>query len=208
MKYRYSVIGIFLGIYSVSSMGATVPIRQTDGISSITFWEATNGLTSYTFNVDSHQLMNRLNDPLSDTYNDFRGARTEYYDVFYSNADGSFNIDGAFVTIEAVFSFDLPNGGGLNLSEVFFNFDGQPSQHANIVTDYIFLGNNSDESTVLNAIDGDIYTYTTMGNTLGQSQRLSITVSAVPIPSPFVLFATTLGVMGLLGRRPNRATEA
>jgi hypothetical protein len=44
-----------------------------------------------------------LADPLDGTNHDIAGANTEYYDVFYSNANGSFNLDGEYLSIEGVF---------------------------------------------------------------------------------------------------------
>ena len=53
--------------------------------------------------------------------------------MFYSNADGTFNLNGSYLTIEAVYAFGKPAGGGLNINEVYLNFAAQPSTHATSV---------------------------------------------------------------------------
>lgn len=57
------------------------------------------GPSPKTFGVNSSELTTRLSDPLSSSNNDFFGVSGhEYYDVFYSDSDGRFNVEGDFVT--------------------------------------------------------------------------------------------------------------
>lgn len=44
------------------------------------------------------------------------------------------------------------------------------------VASYVALGDNEDETTVDNCIDNDLKTHTTMGNTVGQTERLRVTL--------------------------------
>jgi hypothetical protein len=162
-----------------------IPIRQIPGLQSLTFWERTGEVPiPNTFPVSSPQLETRLNE-LHLSSRDFTGASTEFYDVFYSNADGTVNRDGAYVTVEAVWNQALPTGGGLNIAEVQLNFvpGGKPPVFGNTVTSFVGLGDNFVPASVPNAVDGNLQTHTRMGNTVGQSQRLRITIG-FPQPEP------------------------
>ena len=154
------------------------PVRELPNLASITFYERTGGTepTPYTFIVDGPELTVRLPDPLTEASHDIPGATSEYYDVYYSELDGSFALDGSYLTISGVFLQALPAGGGLNLAEIGLNFDGAPPEFGNWVASYVALGDNKDESSVDNCIDGDLQTHTTMGNTVGSSERLRLTL--------------------------------
>src|SRR5512136_2066101 len=152
-----------------------VPVHDISELVSITFWERTGGSgpTPYTFGVDSAQLTTRLVDPLGTGNSDFGGVPGhEFYDVFYSDVNGAFDVNGEYLTIEGVFDVGFPAGGGLNLAEIGLNFSGTPTEFGNWVASFVALGNNAIPSSVGLAIDGDLQTNTTMGNTIGQSERL------------------------------------
>lgn len=153
-------------------------VRLIPNLTSITFYERSGGAapTAYTFPVASPQLTTRLFDPLGAGNSDFGGAPTEYYDVFYSDADGTFNPNGEYLTIEGVFLQALPQGGGLNLAEIGLNFSSAPTEFGNFVASFVALGNNAIPGDVGNAIDNNLQTHTTMGNTIGQTQRLRVTL--------------------------------
>lgn len=163
----------------LSSEAQAIAVRDIPNLTSITFWERTGGIspTSYTFGINSPQLTTQLNDPLGIENSDFSGVvGSEFYDVYYSNADGTFNFDGEFLTISVIFNITLPAGGGLNLAEIGLNFTGEPSEFGNFVASFTALGDNVLPSTVGNAIDGDLLTHTTMGNTVGQTDKLHLTL--------------------------------
>jgi len=88
----------------VSTSVEAVPVRNITDLVSITFFERTGGSAPppFTFAKDSAQLTTRLSDPLGTSNNDISGASTEFYDVYYSDNDGTFNLDGGFVTISGV----------------------------------------------------------------------------------------------------------
>lgn len=155
-----------------------VPVRKLPNLASITFHERTGGSlpTPYTFLVDGPELTVRLADPLGDANADIKGASTEYYDVYYSNGDGEFNVDGSYLTISGVFGQALPAGGGLNLAEIGLNYVDASTEYGNYVASYVVLGDNSYEAGVPACIDGDLQTHTTMGNTVGSSERLRLTL--------------------------------
>lgn len=214
LRFAALAVGTALGVLSLAADPAEAdPIRSIPNLQSITFYEETDTLFEHTFAADSAQMTTRLSDPLSASNSDFVGAPTEDYDVYYSDADGTFNSDGSFITITAVYSAGLPWGGGLNIAEVALNFTSGPPDRATVVSSFVTLGDNSIPGDVGNAVDGNLNTWTTMGNTIGTDQRLSVTVGdftvgqftgVVPEPSGMVLMASAL--MGLLGfaRRAHR----
>lgn len=155
-----------------------LPVRLIPNLTGITFYERTGGVepTSYAFTVDGPELTKRLDDPLTDLNFDIAGASSEYYDVYYSNEDGTFNVDGSYLTISGRFEQALPAGGGLNLAEIGLNFEGAPTEFGNYLASYVALGDNKDETSVEKCIDGDLQTHTTMGNTVGTAERLRLTL--------------------------------
>jgi hypothetical protein len=154
-----------------------IPIKDIPGLTSITFWESTFAdPTQHTFATGSPQLTKRLNGALKTGNSDFESLPgIESYDVFYSNWDGAPNPKGWFVTIEADVNSSAPAGGGLNIARVDFNGTGQS---ADSVASFVALGNNAMPNDVGKAVDLDpnVLTDTTMGNTMGQTQRVRITV--------------------------------
>ena len=204
MKY-FKRLCIAIAILSCSFASKATPIRLLDGLESVTFFEQTGPLSSVTFLTESAQLTNRLN-TLNSASRDFIGATTEFYDVFYSDSDGLFDINGEFITISTIFNFALPFGGGLNITEVRLNFENSIFEFANVVSSFTSFGNNANPASVANAIDQDLATSTTLGNTIGQSQRLSLTLgfasstTAVPEPSNLLLFVPALALFGFYRR--------
>ncbi|MGE0868449.1 MAG: hypothetical protein AB7P03_07805 [Kofleriaceae bacterium] len=157
----------------------TRPVRTLPGLQGINFWERTGGTgpTKYAFTVDGPELTTHLADPMTVSSHDIPGAEGEFYDVYYSNSAGEFELDGPYLTISGVYLRGKPAGGGLNLSEIELVFAaGQGSEYGNVVTSYVALGDNKDESRVNACIDGDLQTHTAMGNTIGANQRLRLTL--------------------------------
>lgn len=152
-----------------------IPIKDVPGLTSITFWESTFAdPTQHTFATDGPELIKRLSGSLKTGNSDFESLPgMESYDVFYSNWDGAPNPSGWFVTIEADVNIGAPSGGGLNIARVDFNGTGQS---ADSVASFVALGNNAMPNDVGKAVDALTTTDTTMGNTLGQTQRLRVTV--------------------------------
>ena len=220
----FTLSGIAL-ILAQSSVQA-LPVQDIPNLTSITFWERTGGTapTPFTFGVDSLELTTILSDPLSTNNNDFHGVPgREFYDVYYSNSDGTFNLDGEFLTISGVFNATSPAGGGLNLAEIGLNFATGASEFGNFVASFTALGDNGFPETVIRAIDSDLLTHTTMGNTVGQTERLRVTLGflsssvpvAVPEPSSLLSFLIlgTLGTTSVFKRKlkssksPEKETE-
>ena len=207
--------GVLASASLYTSAANAAAVRTLADLESITFYERTGGTepTAYTFLKDGLELTTMLADPLSLTNNDISGASTEYYDVFYSDFDGSFNLDGEFLTISGVFQQVFPAGGGLNLAEIALNFSSGPVEYGNYVASFFAAGDNAYPGTVGNAIDGNLLTHTAMGNTSSSDQRLRVTlgflsssgpppVSNVPVPAAVWLFGTALaGFVGISRRR-------
>lgn len=175
--------GIFVG---AGGGGGQTPVRALPGLDSITFYERTGGdaPTPYTFTSNGPELTTQLADPLDVGNMDIPGASTEFYDVYYSDKEGVFDIDGSYLTISGVFGQALPAGGGLNLAEIGLNFTDAGTEYGNYVASSVALGDNAVEASVPNCIDGDLQTHTTMGNTVGQNQRLRLTLGFLSTSGP------------------------
>ena len=154
---------------------------KSDGAIGVRFdqlYERTGGVepAPFTFIVDGAELTVRLDDPLTNANFDIDGASGEFYDVYYSDADGGFQLDGSYLTISGTFGQTLPAGGGLNLAEIGLNFSDQSVEYGNYVASFVALGDNAAPENVDRAIDNDLQTHTTMGNTVGQVERLRVTL--------------------------------
>jgi hypothetical protein len=166
----------------------TYPVRMLPGLVSITFYERTGGVApdGFTFTVDGPELTVRLVDPLALGNFDIDGATGEFYDVYYSDIDGNFELDGRYLTISGRFPQPLPAGGGLNLAEIGLNFDDDQTEFGNYVASFVILGDNAaqPDGNSDNSIDGDLQTHTTMGNTAGSNERLRVTLGFLSSSGP------------------------
>jgi hypothetical protein len=166
----------------------TYPVRMLPGLVSITFYERTGGEApdAFTFLLEGGELTVRLDDPLAPGNFDIDGATGEFYDVYYSDQVGAFDIDGRYLTISGTFGQALPAGGGLNLAEIGLNFDDDETEFGNYVASHVILGDNAaqPDGNVENAIDGDLQTHTTMGNTVGSNERLRVTLGFLSSSGP------------------------
>lgn len=217
-RFPKQASGLLLVLLGVTGAAHAVAVRAIPDLVSVTFYERTGGVepSAWTFSVYGPELTTRLADPLSATNRDFFGVpTTEYYDVYYSDPDGTFNLDGEYLSIEGVYGGTSPGGGGLNLAEIALNFSGAPAEYGNFVASYLALGSNAFPQSVGNAIDGNLLTHTTMGNTVGTTQRLRVTLgflsssgpppSVVPIPAAGLLLLSSLAGIGWLARRKQLA---
>jgi hypothetical protein len=163
-----------------------IPVRALPGLTSISFYERTGGTepTEYEFAINGPELTVRLSDPLSDSNRDIPGATSEFYDVYYSDELGVFDIDGSYLTISGVFEMSLPAGGGLNLAEIGLHYTDASVEYGNYVASHVALGDNAEPADIGKCIDNDLQTHTTMGNTVGASERLRLTLGFLSTSGP------------------------
>ncbi|WP_096330793.1 hypothetical protein [Nannocystis exedens] len=154
-----------------------IPVKDIPGLMSITFYESTSGVMEFTFLVDGPELNNLLPDPLSNQNRDIEGTSVEFYDVYYSDVDGVFDPLGSYLTIAGSFGAKLPAGGGLNLAEISLNFANNEYEFGSYLASFVGLGDNYIMGSEPNAIDNNLDTHTTMGNTVDTpGQRLRVTL--------------------------------
>lgn len=153
-----------------------IPVRSLPGLLSVQVVEVTNSYYNRSFAPNSAEITTRLPDPLGSANRDYVGTPWEYYDVYYSNADGTYNIDGAYVTVDCKFDQNFA-GGAHNTAEVKLDF-GTSIETANILTHFVVNGTNYLPGTEVRVADGDPMTFTTLGNTYNMPTtfRLSVTV--------------------------------
>ena len=195
---QYIIPAVAATFLTFTASTQAAPVKSMPGLVSITFVEQTGSQSSFTYGVNSPELNMRLADPLSGTNQDFNGVSDENYDVFYSDSNGTFNVNGEYVSVEAVFP-RTQSGGGLNIAAIRYNFT-LGSVDANNLASYLQLGSNAIVGSELKAVDGNISTATTMGNTAGyptDARRLRLTVNLIPEPASFWL--VILGLGSLLG---------
>ena len=168
----------------VDAASEGIPVRKIPGLKSITYYETSGVVNSYEFLVAGPEMTAKI-PTLSETTHDIKGVDTEFYDVYYSDEAGNFDIDGKYLTIAGVFGFALPAGGGLNLAEISLNYEGKPAEFGNYVASFVALGDNAAAGSEKLAIDGDLKTCSTMGNTTGDPMKLlRITLGFVSSSGP------------------------
>lgn len=194
-----------------ASAAQAVPIRDLPGIGGVVVFERSGSQLSQLFWLpDSSVLTTRRSDRLSLQNTDFPSNANEFYDVFYSDADGTLNPNGAFLSVTAV--FDGAPDSGLNISGVqlnsVINFQSV-TEYASVVSSFVALGVDPASVNVDNALGNDLGTTTFLGHTAGQpaSARLRLTLGfestgetaamAIPEPPGLFLFAVGLGLFGL-----------
>jgi hypothetical protein len=161
-----------------------IPVRTIPGLKSITYYETSGVVNSYEFLVGGPEMTAKIA-TLSESQHDIKGVDTEYYDVYYSDDAGNFDIDGKYLTIAGAYGYALPAGGGLNLAEISLNYEGKPAEYGNYVASFVAVGDNASAGSEKLAIDGNIQTCSTMGNTTGDPTKLlRITLGFVSSSGP------------------------
>jgi hypothetical protein len=186
-------------ILSGTASASSTAFKDIPGLNSITFWEQTGDVTDHNFLVTSSELLNQLPGNLGSINKDFTGADDEFYDVFYSNADGSFNADGKYLTIECLYA-GHSSSGSMNINQIDLNFSGGKTAYANVLVNY-HPGTGYISGSELYAVDGIMTTTPMLGVSTGISDRLRLTVDYVPTPIPTAIWLFGSGLLGLLGIR-------
>jgi hypothetical protein len=200
-----STLCFSIALLTFFSIGETTngAIITTPGLLGVRFWEGTGGVVPFTFAPNSSEMTNQIGGALGPNNQDFAQIANENYDVFYSDANGTFNLNGNYVTVEAVYT-NPGGGGGLNLAAVDLVF-GSSILRADVLASWVGLGPNYAAGSEVLAVDADSpvpATLTTMGSTVPPVSHLRVTVTwskLVPEPSSCLLMITS--ICGLAIRR-------
>jgi hypothetical protein len=186
-------VGLLL-LTGAAGLAQATPIATLPGLVQVTVYERSlaGGPTAFSFAPNSAPILQRL--PVVDgVTNDFAGFTTEYYDLYYSDADGTPDPDGMYLTVDGLFG--LTSDAGYNIAEVVLDFGVGGTEFASEFTRVNSLGSFALPATAGNAIDGDLDTHTFLGDSTDQDNRLSMTfgfASSVPEPSSVLLIGASL----------------
>ncbi|MBL0006596.1 MAG: hypothetical protein IPP25_05250 [Saprospiraceae bacterium] len=172
--------------FCLASGFGQVPLISFPDLTSITFYEQSGAIAPHTYGVNDVELATQLPGQLNSGNRDFEGvADREFYDVFYSDADGTFNANGGFVSIECRYDFST-GGGALNINEVEFHFGAGYSIYGCYVTSFVSNGNTYVPGSAEWAADCNLVTLSYMGNTENTTIRLRLTIGILDAPSTIV----------------------
>ncbi len=200
----FGVLGL-----SLCAVSPAATIRTLAGLTGIRFYELTGGATTFDFGPNSSQMTTELPLELSAGNRDFAGLPNESYDVFYSNADGTFNLNGEYISVVAQY---FGSGAGLNIGEIELLFGGASPLSTNFSTGVVsFLsGPGYVAGTENNIGDNNTNTGTQMGQAV-ETARLRITVdfdepaSSSAVPEPGTWGAMAMGLAGIAAWRRRRS---
>lgn len=181
MHYRIAAILTLL----LAGVCPAIPIVDLPGYAGVVVIERSDFAETYIFAAilgPDPKLTTRLTGPLTMTNRDFGTSAGENYDIFFSDADGTFNALGEYISIEARWIGSGGPGGGLNIDAVSLVFNGN-TEYASFVASFLpgSQGGHIVDSE-LKALGVEDNKATTMGFTTAED-RMRITLG-FPTPSP------------------------
>jgi PEP-CTERM motif len=190
-----------------------VPIRDLTNLTSVQVLEASGGVTVFNMLPTGSVITTRLADRLTRANSDYASNANEFYDFFYSDADGTFNTNGAFLSVTAI--FDNMTDSGLNVTGARLVFVipqvAQVLEYASFVSSFVAVGTLPFPGTMDNALGDTPTTTTFLGDTVGQPDpvRLRITLgfessrppTTISEPGTLALFGIGLAGIGVARRR-------
>jgi hypothetical protein len=199
---------LFAALFALSTVaGLAGPIRTTPGLGAVVFYEGSGGpAVQFSYAPGSSQLTTQVAGVPGVGNSDFTGLPNEFYDVYYSNADGTFNLDGEYISVVA--HYDSNSSSALNIDAVKLDFGG-PVTYASVVTCFLTGPNGYVPGSEQNALGAPNGAFTAMGrNSELDSMRITLGFDtnqplAAPEPSTFALAA--LGAAALTLRLRKRA---
>lgn len=217
MTAKFKIRMLYLNVFMIALMQfhatAQAGVMTFPGLTAIRFTEFSGGPNFHTF-LPAGPVMTTQLGVLNPGNRDFAGVPLESYDVFYSDANGAFNINGNYVTVEA--RFPGQGGGGLNIGAVDLLLGPAPFMicRADVLASFVGMGGNYIPGSEVNAADpADVApipaTFTTMGNTAGVPGRLRVTVGWTKIvPEPASSALVLLGSALVPGVRRRRRADS
>jgi len=188
----------------------SAPLRTLADLQLVRVYEITFSTNATDFAPGSSEITTRLANPLSATNRDISFFAEEYYDVFFSDSDGTPNVDGAYLTIEGVWrSAGGPGGMNINELELVFGGANPHSQFADFVASFVYGTGNVIAGSEALAVDHNLGTFPRFGNTsttdLNDRFRLTVGWNGISVPEPSLAMLGLAGALGLLARgRPRR----
>lgn len=186
-------------------------IQSLAGLQGIRVYEATYVLAhAADFALGDARLTSRITGAaLTQATRDFGFYNgNENYDLFFSDADGTLNANGSYLSIEG--NCDVPYNC-FNITEIALVKTGGALEFANELASASYGRPGSyTAGSAGRAVDGSLSTYTQLGDTIGlpADARMRITVgfaSTPPVPEPetYALMLAGLGLVAWTARRRN-----